>query len=193
AELGALGVDRAQSVDELHRAFTRWRLPASTVVYADADGRVGSFGAGWVPVRRSWNGELPVPGWTGAYEWQGWRALADSLGKRQPSASADIALSANESVPRVRRLEDLLGGQSTFDVDDFKRMQLDTTAWAAQALVPLLAAVSSSRADVEDARRALLAWDRRFTTDSAAATVYMLWERELRWTLAGQAASGLGH
>ena len=70
-ELAALGLDRAQSESELRAALGRWKLPAATFIYASADGQVGSHAAGWTPVRPSWSGALPVPGWSGEYEWKG--------------------------------------------------------------------------------------------------------------------------
>ena len=189
AELGALAIDRAQSESQLREALAYWKAPATTVVYADADGRTGSFRAALVPVRRSWSGELPVPGWTGAYEWQGWRILSD---ERDRSGARDGAVvSANDSVARTNRLGDVFRQQPTFSVDDFKRLQHDTLAWNAGQLVPLLARVPLARADLEEMRTRLLQWDGRLTVDSSAATLYVVWERELRRRLAEAAVPSL--
>jgi penicillin amidase len=181
-EIASLGVDRARSDAELRTALGRWKLPAVTVVYASADGHIGSHVAALVPVRRGWTGALPVPGWTGAYEWQGWRSLDDRSGVLDPRSG--YVASANDNIARMRRLEQAFKSQGTFGIDDFKRLQHDTLAWNAGQLVPLLARVRSDRPDVEDARKRLMQWDRRLTVDSDAATLYVLWERQLLRKLA---------
>jgi penicillin amidase len=181
-EIASLGVDRAHSDVELRAALGRWKLPAVVVVYASADGQIGSHAAALVPVRRGWTGALPVPGWTGAYEWQGWRSPEDRSSSVDPRSG--YVASANDNIARLRRLEQVFRSSSTFAIDDFERLQHDTLAWNAGRLVPLLARVRSERTDVEDARNRLLQWDRRLTVDSDAATLYVLWERQLLRELA---------
>jgi penicillin amidase len=195
ADLAALGVDRAQSEPDLRAALGHWKLPAATFVYASADGQIGSYAAAWAPVRRSWTGVLPVPGWTGEYEWEATPTTpgqprsgrADET-RAAPQANAGprsgSVASANDNLARTRRIEQLLMAQPTFAVDDFQRMQHDTVAWNAEQLVPLLEHLRASRLDVEDARHRLLRWDRRMTADSGAATVYALWEPRLWRALA---------
>ena len=46
--------------------------PGQNVVYADIDGTIGYACTGRFPVRRSGDGTVPVPGWTGDHEWDGW-------------------------------------------------------------------------------------------------------------------------
>jgi penicillin amidase len=178
-ELGALAVDRAQSAEELHAALARWRLPAATFVYATGAGAVGLETAGLIPVRKGWNGTLPVPGWTGRYEWQGF-----STPSRAASSVRSSVVAANDSVARRRRIEDVLSTSAPIAIADFQQLQHDTVAWNAQQIVPLLGAVRSDRADVEDARRRLLAWDRRLDRESIEATLYVQWERTLLEQLA---------
>jgi penicillin amidase len=181
-EIAALVLDRARSDVELRTALGRWKLPAVILVYASADGHIGSHAAAWVPVRQGWNGALPVPGWTGAYEWQGWRSPDDGSGVIDPRSGYVAA--ANDNIARMRRLEQAFKSQGVFGIDDFERLQHDTLSWNAGQLVPLLARVRSDRPGVEDARDRLLRWDRRLTVDSDAATLYVLWERHLLRKLA---------
>jgi penicillin amidase len=177
AELAALAVDRAQSLDELRAALERWKLPAATFVYATREGEVGTELAGWVPARTRWNGTLPAPGWTGGYEWGAWRQERERRPPRE--ATRGYVASANDSVARARRIDEVLSASASLGVDDFKRLQQDTLAWNAEQLVPLLAAAHSDRAEVEDARSRLLKWDRRLAADSRDATLYVFWERSL--------------
>ncbi|PYT07643.1 MAG: hypothetical protein DMF49_07515 [Acidobacteria bacterium] len=64
--------------------------------YADDAGAVGFKTAGFVPRRRAGDGRLPVPGWTGAYGWDG-RIPSDQLpGRSYDRGSAEgIVVTAN--------------------------------------------------------------------------------------------------
>ena len=57
-------------------------------------------------------------------------------------------------------------------------------SWTAAQLLPQLARVHADDADVEAARRRLVAWDRHVSADSADATLYVFWERALRRAIA---------
>src|SRR2546429_9355721 len=70
--LGDLSVDRAQNWEEFRKALARHKMPAENFVYADVDGNIGYQAAGLSPVRPNWPGLMPVPGWTGDYEWKDW-------------------------------------------------------------------------------------------------------------------------
>ena len=47
------------------------RAPSRTWPSPTADGTIGMISPGLVPIRRAGDGRLPVPGWTGAYDWIG--------------------------------------------------------------------------------------------------------------------------
>ena len=179
AGLGALALDQARSWPEFRAAAARWKMPAVDVVYADVDGNIGRQIAALVPARRSWNGSLPAPAWTGAFEWAGWRNQDDMPWVLNPPRSA---VTLSNGVARMNRLIELLTSAKTPGLADFRQWQHDTLSWNAERLVPLLAHVPDGRslaAPVEEARQRLLAWDRRLTADSGVATLYVLWERAL--------------
>jgi penicillin amidase len=71
AELTAPALDRAASYPEFRDALARWKMPARSIAYVDADRRA-SLTVSFVPGRRGWNGAMPVPGWTGTMEWKNW-------------------------------------------------------------------------------------------------------------------------
>jgi len=182
-ELSALGLDRARSSAELRVSLARWKLPAVEVVFADVDGATGRQAAGLVPVRSGWDGALPAPGWTGTFEWRGWRRLDDLPHELLPK-SGGVAVSANQSAARTGRLDELFAGTRAHTVDDFKRFQYDITAWNAEQLVPLLTPLHADRNEVEASRKQIVKWDRRIAADSTAATLYVFWEEALTRKLA---------
>ena len=182
-ELAALALARADSASVFRASLARWKMPAVEVVYAAVDGAAGRQAAGLLPVRSGWDGALPAPGWPGVFEWRGWRRLDDLPHAVAPPAGGYV-VSANQNAARTNRLDELLDGAHLHTVDGFKRMQLDTTAWNAGQLVPLLGNLASDRSEAEAARRLLLRWDGRIAADSAAAAVYVFWESELLRKLA---------
>src|SRR5262249_50880392 len=115
AELGSVALDRAQTVDEIQTALDRWKLPAVVAVYATADGSVGAVPAAWRPNRNAWNGALPVPGWSGNYEWRGSHPLP-----RQPITEKSNRVSNRGAPAQARRLNRTL---APLTVDDLEQLQ----------------------------------------------------------------------
>src|SRR5262249_42949720 len=70
AYLGSLALDRAKSAREFLGALKAWKLPSENMVYADVDGNIGWVATALTPVRKGWEGLLPVPGAKGEFEWQ---------------------------------------------------------------------------------------------------------------------------
>jgi len=113
----------------------------------------------------------------GRFEWAGWRSFNELPHSSNPRGG--YVATANSDAARIGRLTDLFSSQKVFALDDFKRWQHDTLAWNAERLVPLLTHLRVERPEVEEARQQLLAWDRRLSVGSRAATLYQLWERTL--------------
>jgi len=174
-ELGALALDRAASGSEVREALAHWKMPAVEVIYAEQNGAIGSQVAALIPVRRGWDGRLPVPGSSGRFEWSGWRTL-DNLPHAVNPASGYLA-SANSSRPRTERLREVLAAPRSLTTADSVRLQHDVRAWNADRLVPLFARLRSSRDDVEQVRERLLRWDHEVSIDAVEGAVYVTWER----------------
>lgn len=69
--LGALSLGRARNWSEFSRAAGNYKVPSENLMYADREGNIGWFASGHAPVRKNWDGLLPVPGDTGEFEWAG--------------------------------------------------------------------------------------------------------------------------
>ena len=65
------GIDRAQNWRQFREALRNYRGPAQNFVYADVDGNIGYQAAGMLPRRRSYQGDVPVDGSSGRFEWDG--------------------------------------------------------------------------------------------------------------------------
>lgn len=182
AGLGALAIDRARSAFDFRARLASWRMPAMEMVFADRDGHIGSQVAAYVPIRRGADGLLPVPAWTGANAWTGWRTLDDLPHTMDPRDGTLVATGGNTA--RTNRLRALLAPRVGTDRDAAVKTSNDVVAWNADQLVPLLRRLHDAREPVERARLALLAWDLRVEADRPASRLYVSWERALRRRLA---------
>jgi penicillin amidase len=191
--LASLSLDRAENWQEFLKALERWKVPSENLVYADVDGNIGWQAAGLAPVRRGWSGLLPVPGNSGAYEWEGFLPLSELPRAYNPSRHF-IATANHNILPqgyrheinfdwaspvRFQRIEEVLSKGGKFTVADFERLQHDEVSLAARDLVPLLKALRVDSADLRQAVDLLAGWDFVLSKDSAAAACYEMWGQRL--------------
>jgi penicillin amidase len=189
-----LDLNRARNWTEFATALRSFVVPAQNFVYADADGHIGYYAPGRLPIRAGGTGSAPAEGWTGAEEWTGWIPFDDLPHTFDPPEH--FIITANEKpVPpeypyqisgewtepyRARRIVDLLKNKRQLTADDFASMQSDTLSLHAQKLLPIL----FSRVHPKDAREQqalamLHEWDRDARGDSAAAAIFEAWYYEL--------------
>ena len=64
-------LNKGKNWNDFVNAIKEMRAPQLNVSYADIYGNIGYWVSGVVPIRKKGDGRLPVPGWTGEYEWQG--------------------------------------------------------------------------------------------------------------------------
>jgi penicillin amidase len=65
-------VDAAQNWEQFRAAFAKFATPSQNVVYGDIDGNIGYQSMGFVPVRVSGDGTVPVSGADGKHDWTGY-------------------------------------------------------------------------------------------------------------------------
>ncbi len=93
------GFDKSQNWEEFRAAARMWTVPAQNLVYADVDGNIGYQTPGTIPIRTKGDGTLPVPGWTGEYEWDGYIPF-DQLPFAFNPKSGFIVTANNQANPR---------------------------------------------------------------------------------------------
>lgn len=67
-----LEIGLAQDWTAFRKALSRFNGPGQNFVYADVDGNIGFQVAARLPRRTQAPGDLPLPGYTGQHEWQGY-------------------------------------------------------------------------------------------------------------------------
>jgi penicillin amidase len=150
--------------------------------------------AGLTPVRKGWDGLLPVPGASGDYEWQGYLAVKD-LPQRFDPPEHFLATANHNILPpgykhpiaydwappyRYLRVKTRLEAKKKLDLDDFKAIQHDETSLPGQTVVRLVKAVDMRDPNLEPFVKLLAGWDGLMAKNSAAAPLYAVWLEELR-------------
>jgi penicillin amidase len=181
----------AKNWDDFKAAGNAWGAPPLNIVYADVKGNIGWIAAGRAPVRKNWDGLLPVPG-DGLYEWSGFHGK-DVLPSRLNPAQGYFATANEMNLPsgypneqnriafewtdrsRIDRINELLGARTNMTLADSMAIQTDTVSVQSRRAVALLGSLSSQDAAISQALASLKAWDHDETTSSAAAALYEVW------------------
>ncbi|MHB1415572.1 MAG: penicillin acylase family protein [Chloroflexota bacterium] len=134
-----IGIDRASNWQEFRTSLGDFSSPSQNFVYADTDGNIGYQMSGSIPVRAKGDGLLPVPGWTGEYEWDGYVPFSALPSKYNPPEG--LLFTANDRVVgddypylityewapgfRAERIKAMLAGRSSLSLQDMRAAQLD--------------------------------------------------------------------
>jgi len=192
AYLRSLAVARTKNVDELAQSLHGWKVPALNFVYADVAGNIGWTAAGGTPVRKGWDGLLPVPGASGQYEWQGLLPGAELPQLKNPTkhwvatANHNILpvgysheIAYEWSAPyRYLRIEQRLTAQRKFTLEDFQSIQHDSTSLPGQSLSRVLRRVPLP-AELAPFAKLITDWDGHLSRESSAGPLYAAWLQEL--------------
>jgi len=181
----------AKTWDEFKAAGNAWGAPPLNIVYADVSGNIGWAAAGRVPVRKNWDGLMPVPG-DGRYEWAGFHgkdvlpsrfnpvegffgtANEMNLPKGYPNEQNRIAFEWTDR-SRIDRINELLRANPKMTLADSMAIQTDAVSTQSRRAVALLASLNSQDADVAQALALLKTWDHEESTSSTAAAIYEVW------------------
>lgn len=181
-----LRIDRARDWNEFRDALRLWAVPAQNFVYADQKGNIGYQLPGRIPIRAKGDGLLPVPGWTGEYEWTGYIPFDDLPSVLNPQRGY-IVTANNRIVPegykqfisydwdpgfRAKRITAMLTAKPRISMDDIKKMQLDVTSLPGEAIVSTLQDVRVGGEPAASLLKELQAWDGVLRADSRAAAIY---------------------
>lgn len=187
------GLYRADTVRQAREALLGFDLLVAHFALADHHGDIAYAGTMRLPRRTKYLGTLPVPGWTGGYEWQGMIDAARLPWIENPpggffgTANQQLVQPESTGYPlnfdgdvahRYRRIMQVLGegrgDRSPAEVT--AELQQDGLDWGhgdLQALArgPIEALVDDADAAVAEAAREYLDWDGHCRPDSVGASL----------------------
>jgi penicillin amidase len=194
---------RATDVPSLYEATRGWGLIDHNLVAGDTGGRIGHLVRAMVPRRPRSNGWLPVPGWTGEHEWDGW--IPFEAMPRQIDPSDGVIVTANNRVVaddgpdyfctdchppnRARRILELLSQPAPDAAAQSAAIHGDTLTVNGLLLRDRVAGLAVT-GDAATLRDRLAGWDGRMAAGSLAASGYIALRLALTRILAER--SGLG-
>ena len=184
-------IDRAGDWASFRTALENFVGPQQNIVYADAGGTIGFIAPGRIPIRKSGNGWLPVPGWTGAYDWTGFIPFAELPQATNPPSGHFVSAN-NKIVPdrypyflsrdwdlpnRAERIEALLAATPRQSPDASGAIQADTLSGMARRLVPLMTHIAPANDQAREAVERLRGWDFRMDADKIEPLLFTAWLR----------------
>jgi penicillin amidase len=198
SEIGNLLFDIAQAPDcrAFHTHLHRWAGPSLNMVYADVEGNIGYTLVGRVPARVSGHdGRLPVPGWSGEYDWRGYIPFDDLPHQINPPDGMFVTANAKpvtEDYPRllghawmpgfrVTRIAELLNQSEKMAVEDFCEMQFDQKSVLARQVGGHLDRVATELGVLGPGFFA--GWDGDLSAASPTAVVYQVFVRRFLYNL----------
>ncbi len=195
-------INKATNWSDFRDAARLFEVPAQNLVYADVDGHIGYQAPGRIPIRRTGNGNWPVPGWDPAYEWADapipFDALPSVLDPRDGYVITANQAIAKQNYPyyvsssydygyRSQRIRNMLSASDNLTVDDVARAQLDQYSELAHRLTPYLTRIELPAGYYRTGQNVLHGWDFTMAADSAAAAYFnVVWKNLLADTFHDQ-------
>ncbi|MFV1969893.1 MAG: penicillin acylase family protein [Acidimicrobiia bacterium] len=186
-----LGINSAANFEEFQEAALLFAVPSQNLLYADTKGNIGYQMPGNIPIRSKGDGTLPVPGWTGEYEWTGFIPYEELPYVYNPPSGYIVTANnavIDDSYPyqitedwsygyRARRIVDLVTSNFGIGIGGQATIQFDSYDLNAQRILPFLeAAMTTTGNDLDDVERdalnALLDWDLQNFAESTGAAVW---------------------
>jgi penicillin amidase len=160
--------------------------PASNLIWADRHGSIGYKLIGRLPLRRGGCPDLPKPGWTGEFEWEG-TIPYDELPEATDPESGYLVTANNRIVGdeyphhitsewldgfRAKRIEQLLGETDRHDLEGFEAMQSDNLSLPGLEAARRLGQLQPRGQRETSALERLRSWDGRLDPGTIAGTIY---------------------
>lgn len=181
----------AKGWSDFEKASHRWGAPSLNLIYADTGGTTGWAASGLAPVRKNWDGLLPVPG-DGRYEWGGFQPAGALPWVKDPKAG--FFATANEmNIPadypneerrlafeygdrsRIDRITEVLSAKPKSTLADSMALQGDSISVNSRRLTALLAGLSSPDPRVQRAIDLMRGWNADMAVDSVSAAIAEVW------------------
>ncbi len=183
----------ARNCLELREALRHWAAPIQNTVYADTEGNIAYSFPGKVPIRAKGNGQVPVPGWTGEYEWTDYIPFEELPHLYNPPQG--YVATANNRVTdddyphyigrehcigdRSQRIVELIEAQDKVDIAYIQRMHFDQVSPTARIVGRLVGQLETDDSELAALTEVMRGWDGALAAESPAAAVHQVFVRRL--------------
>lgn len=187
-------LDKASDWEGFREALELWAVPSQNFVYADREGNIGYQTPGLIPLRAEGHtGLVPVPGWTGEYEWQGYIPFEELPSVLNPSTH--FIVTANNKVVgddypyvlgydfavghRAERITTLLQEEDVLSIQEFQRIHGDQYSIPAEIFTPYILQIEPEGFLQERALDEIRGWGYHLGADSTGAAIFQVFYMEL--------------
>ena len=202
-----LSMLKAEGAPQLIESMREWIDPCNNFLFADIHGNSGYLCRGRIPIRSKVNGWLPVPGWTGEYEWQGYIPFDDLPRSLNPDQGYVVTANnkpvgddypyyiSSEFTPgfRAKRVAHRLLKLDKPSVDDMPTVHRERVSIPAQAYAKYMQRVEPEDSLSAQARGKLIAWKGEIGAGMVEPAIYSAFrDALLREVLEGNLGPELG-
>ncbi|WP_332646391.1 penicillin acylase family protein [Lysinibacillus sp. 54212] len=195
-----MGFNKAKNWSEFDTALRDFMAPAQNFVFAAKDGTIAYRANGNVPIRKKGNGQLPVPGDSSQYGWDGFVPFEELPTVINPKEGY-IATANNEIVGdeypyhisgfwaqpyRYERIAEMLEAKDKLTLQDMKDIQMDKkNLYAAEFLPHFIETLKKmdTKKNYSDIIASLQEWDYVETVDAPQPLVWHYLLEEIKATL----------
>jgi penicillin G amidase len=203
-----LQLNMARNWEEFRIALRRLAAPSSNMVYADVDGNIGYQAVGLLPIRRTYDGDVPVNGAAGDAEWDGFIPFDDLPAAFNPTSGVIVSANQNpfpidykyrvggEYGPyyRSQQIRSLLTKART--PEDMLAIQKDVyselSRFIAQQVVAAYDKRGAKNASLNAGADILRKWNGQMEKDQSAPLIASLVYQQLRRAIGDRASNGKG-
>lgn len=191
-----LEMNKANDWESFEKALEDFHAPAQNFVFASPDGTIAYKANGRIPIRKQGEGQLPVPGDSSEYGWDGYIPY-DELPRIVNPEEGFIATANNEVIGdeypyhitnfwaqpyRYERIAEVLEAGDQFTAEDMMALQMDQkNLYAREFLDDLMRSVRAKDTEgkYSEALEILADWDQFDSVDKAAPLIFHKWMKAL--------------
>ncbi len=193
-----LDLDRARNWKEFTAALARYPGPGQNFVYADVDGNIGYQAAGMLPIRKNFDGDVPVDGVRGDNEWEGFIPFDQLPAFFNPARGWIVTANQNpfpENYPyrvsgdfgapyRSREIRDRLIARSGWKPEEMLAVEKDVysgfSSYLAAQIVAAYDRKKPNKPELADAVKLLRSWNGQMEKRTPAPLLVTLFYDQLR-------------
>lgn len=196
-----LELDRAQNWDQFRAALSSFWGPPQNFIYADRAGNIGYQAAGRVPIRRDFDGDIPLDGTSSKFDWSGYIPFEQLPVVYNPASGVVATANQNPFPPdypyrisgdyadkyRVQQIRGLLTAKPKLTVTGMLAVQKDVYSaydyFLSRQVIAAVARHGSSDQNVRAAVAVLQHWNGQMEKDEAAPMITELLDEQLARSL----------